>query len=217
MEQQIKELRIKIDGLAQLTKELKPVKLEKVTFENNIGKIKNKNNFEYIDEGLLIILEKSNSKEIEKAVDSLYLAKAWLGKILAELGVESPYKSGYKTVEDIQPTADVTSKEINNIEIGNTWRIEGLEREPNYIEKVDWLRTEIEKLTTIIKDFGKPTEWFIPSREFNIARTNSYNYLSEARFWLGFELQRVREESINKAFDDCKMVTPTMSPNKTNE
>jgi hypothetical protein len=35
---------------------------------------------------------------------------------------------------------------------------------------------------------------FVPTREFAIARTNSYNYLSEARLWLGFELQRIKEQ-----------------------
>ena len=32
------------------------------------------------------------------------------------------------------------------------------------------------------------------SREFAIARTNCYTHLCEARFWLGFELQRIKEE-----------------------
>ena len=77
METQIKELRVKIDGLAQLTKELKPLR--------DCGKKECE------------FCPKINSKEIEKAVDSLYLAKAWLGKVLGELGTENPYGSGYKT------------------------------------------------------------------------------------------------------------------------
>src|SRR5690606_38333619 len=87
MEKEIKELRVKIDGLAQLCEGLhKPS-----------DPMKNANWVIY------------TTKEVEKVVDSLYLAKAWLGKVLEELGASNPYKSGYKTVEDIVPTADIAN------------------------------------------------------------------------------------------------------------
>jgi hypothetical protein len=54
MEEQIKKSRVRIDGLAQLTKELKP-----------IYDMHSRNN------------RKSNSKEIENAHQSLIFAKAW--------------------------------------------------------------------------------------------------------------------------------------------
>ena len=160
IEDEVKELRVKIDGLSQLVKELKP---DVITGTSN-GK-----DFYY------------NPPEVRNCYDSLIFAKAWLGKILAELGTINPYKSGYKTKEDIEPTADVS-----NIDLNETVTM-GL------IEKIDWLRTEIEKLVILIKDLNGTTE-SKPSREFAIARTNSYNYLCEAKFWLGFELQRIKEE-----------------------
>jgi len=133
MKEQIKELRVKIDGLSQLTKELKPL-----TFLSSVD-----NSRDY------------NSPEIEKAYDSLILAKAWLGKVLGELGEATPYKNdgNRKTIGDIEPTADraITTQTIHT---GNQ------------------------------------------SREFAIARTNSYNHLCEARFWLGFELQRIKESKV---------------------
>ena len=160
MKEQIKELRVRIDGLAQLTKELKPIKSgwvgEPIPNTNKLG---------------------INSKEIEKAVDSLYLAKAWLGKVLGELGNENPYGSGYKTKEDIVPTQDVSAPIV-------------IFEDFNHIEKVDWLRTEIEKVVNEVKEI--PTKDL--SREFAIARTNCFTHLSEARFYLGFELSRVKDE-----------------------
>lgn len=166
MKKQIKELRIKIDGLAQLTRNLNPVKVS-------------------------IIEGYKDSKEIDKSVDSLILAKAWLGKLLGELGVESPYpKDGTrKDINDIEPTADKQSfLRYKGDDFKTT--IEEFESK-NHIEKVDWLRQEIKK---IIEEVSK---WYThtkpPSREFSIARTNAYNYLCEARFWLGFELGRIKE------------------------
>ena len=165
MKNQIKELRVKIDGLAQLTKRLEVL----------LG-------YNFNESAVY-----GNTKEIKKSVENLYLSKAWLGKMLGELGTENPYGSGYKTKEDIVPTQDV------NISIQEVFNNSMLNR--NHIEKVDWLRQEIQ---AVIKDVSK---WYThtqaPSREFSIARTNTYNYLCEARFWLGFELERIKENEDN--------------------
>jgi hypothetical protein len=170
MKARVKELRVKIDGLAQLTKDLEPIR--------NMGF---RNNKAYLFE---------NSVEIEKAVDSLYLAKAWLGKILGELGEETPYANdgNRKIIEDIEPTADVAREEDLH-DGGWQW---GEYQEKSHIEKVDWLREQTKKISDEV------SKWYIhtqtPSREFAIARTNVYNYLCEARFWLSFELTRVKKD-----------------------
>lgn len=199
MKEQIKKLRISIDGLAQLTKELKLSKKEIIgTNTDIIGSIMTFNGWRDI-----------NSKEIEKAVDSLYLGKAWLGKVLGELGNENPYGSGYKTKEDIVPTQDVAKKEDNGDCI-YPFLITVKEYEnKNHIEKVDWLRTEIESLvkeviaipvgeTVRIIDIDgvlpEQQKFSAFSREFAIARTNCYTHLCEARFWLGFECERIKNE-----------------------
>lgn len=176
MKESIKNLRIQIDGLAQLTKELKPIK--------TIEKPKEPVNNRFTSNEIYIEV---NSKEIEKAVDSLYLAKAWLGKVLGELGTENPYGSGYKTVEDIVPTQDVA------LHGGGVIYSVGF----NYIEKVDWLRTEIEK---IIKNLPKYRDFDNSIKDENktISLPAIYQsilqHLCEARFWLGWELNRLRDE-----------------------
>lgn len=169
MQDQIKTLRVQCDGLAQLTKELKPV-----------------SPIYYVD---LF----TNSKEIDKAVDSLYLAKAWLGKLLGELGTANPYSSGYKTKEDIVPTQDVASERLSGI---------GFETENdkylklNHIEKVDWLRTEIQKLIPELEwgqEYPSYEEWKKDEKKI-LAVRESQKHLSEARFWLGFECERIKNE-----------------------
>jgi len=155
----IKELRVSIDGLAQLTKGLKPL-------------------YKY--------------KEIEKAVDSLYLSKAWLGKVLSELGTENPYKSGYKTKEDIVPTQDVDNDILKFSKFDDTkyanW---------NHIEKVDWLRQEIQKLIESLNRRHGRTLNATNEEHFNYnywnAINKSYNYLCEVKFQLGFEFSRIKD------------------------
>lgn len=167
MKEQIKELRVKIDGLSQLTKELKPI------HEGYKG-----------EDGSKFYI---NSDEINKCYDSLILAKAWLGKILGELGTETPYKNDgkRKEVKDIEPTAD-RGKRGNLImfeEVGDFWDSK------SHIEKVDWLREEIRKANNAIIQYTQSYQigWIA------VYSLRCDKYLSEARFWLGFELDRVRD------------------------
>lgn len=168
MQEKVKQLRLGIDGISQLVKDLKS------TYNDTICK-------QECCKDIFI------SKQTEKAYDSLIFAKAWLGKVMGELGVDSPYRSGYKTKEDIEPTADVADKALPNF-----LTLKGDFSELNYIEKVDYLRTAIDDLVKEVKNLDSNLEVRL-SREFAIARTNSYNHLCEARFWLGFELQRIKE------------------------
>jgi hypothetical protein len=176
MIEEIKELRVKIDGLSQLVKELKPIpsceQKNCLTCENTL-----------------------NSKEIKESYDSLILAKAWLGKILGEFGTESPYKNdgNRKTVEDIEPVADTVKESFNNYE---EEQLKQDYENKNHIEKVDWLREEIKKILEDItflpvksKDKGNYPIFF--GFKYQLIE----QYLSEARFWLGFELRRCRKES----------------------
>lgn len=169
MKEQIKELRVKIDGVAQLTKE---------SNTNHIG----------------------GSKEMDKTVDSLYLAKAWLGKVLGELGEATPYANDgkRKTVEDIEPAADTLNrfkvKSIGfNENIASTYVYYNLLKENwdmfNYIEKVDWLRQEIQHLTHLVY------QYCVENSKTRFHSEIAYKHLCEARFHLGFELERIRESS----------------------
>lgn len=163
MQQKIKELRVEIDGLSKLVKSLKVP-----------------TTFTVEDFGII------KSKEIEKSYDSLILAKAWLGKVLQELGEPTPYKSdgNRHSKEDIEPTADIAGEliEVDAFNFGNF-------SEKNHIEKVDWLRQQIQKITDSVADLDLE----LPSGT-RIFFINSLEYLIEARFWLGFELQRLKEE-----------------------
>jgi hypothetical protein len=199
MKEQIKKLRIQIDGLSQLVKELRPVG----QFSIDISKLPNEASLEEV----ISVFEKTGYavghgeefitplpqqfKEIEKAYDSLILAKAWLGKMLGELGAESPYPKDdtRKTVADIEPTADVNNEVPFEDRVGET-----LFRDKNHIEKVDWLRQEIQKIAN--KNFAVSLGLDVTD-DYRLSRyaDNCEDHLSEARFWLGFELQRIRESS----------------------
>lgn len=175
MQEKIKEIRINIDGLYQLTEELKPLK------GLNYANV-------YVEE---------NSKQIEDAAHSLIYAKAWLGKVLGELGAENPYKSGYKTAADIEPTQDVADKIIVKYpdsllcEQDPKNGSEPKSRQPSHIEKVDWLRTEIQE---IYNAFDSLNLQETPTNSLNFFRQYVLKYLAEARFALGFELQRIKEQ-----------------------
>lgn len=177
MKDTTKELRIKIDGLSQLVKELKPI--DALWGNNEVPE----------DAAFRHIM--ITSKAINKAADSLLLSKAWLGKVLAELGTENPYKSGYTSKDDIKPTAD-TANFKDKISIIN--EVNYLDM--NHIEKVDFIRTEIEKCIQVIvdMDFTKSDANVLPTKERAIARINAYSHLCEAKLWLGFELARIKNE-----------------------
>ena len=59
----------------------------------------------------------------------------------------------------------------------------------SHIEKVDWLRTEIQKIIDNTTDFSQEKE------DIELEQSFVYKYLCEAKFWLGFELSRYRDEN----------------------
>ena len=178
MKEHLKRERVNIDGLARLVKNLKPYPEENYLKEDTES----------------AYYAHYNSKEIDKSVDCLLLAKAWLGKCLEYTGEESPYKSGYRTKEDIEPTADVNfAPEM----------LAGYEEQTSHIEKVDYLRTEIQRLNNIplmmdlatIADNLSPDDFLYNKHIVKLTRCKkkANEYLTEARFWLGFEISRIRE------------------------
>lgn len=175
MKEVIKELRVKIDGLSQLVKVLGSVN---------------------ISEGKPVYIR---PVEIDNCHTSLILAKAWLGKVLGELGESTPYANdgNRKTVADIEPTADKAVEEPTSINYEftyaknrwSTW---------NHIEKVDWLRQEIDKVIPSYYELDDAIEKYNPNQvTCSSLLWNAYTHLCEARFWLGFELQRIKERNAN--------------------
>jgi len=203
MKNQITELRTKIDGLSQLVKSLKPIVDYTPIFENNIGTVKTfeKGDIDYIgkkyvDAGILLIVGEKNSNELNKCYDSLKLAKVWLGKALKELGIEPTSDIAELDIAFRDPHLKSSQgKKMEALVIGGIVMVDYLEM--SYIEKVDWLREEISKLivdyTSTINNIlnGKITiEGII---HLNLFKNNIYIHLSEAIFWLDFELDRVKE------------------------
>lgn len=212
MKEKIKELRVRIDGLSQLVEGLEQgikfmidlsAKPENITVAEWLEIFK-QTNFLFVDgfNDSKAIYENVEIKECHK---NLILAKAWLGKVLGELGENTPYSNDgkRKTVKDIEPAADKPVNVGNNIG-ENTWYngnfnateskgdliIEGKHwSDFNHIEKVDWLRQEIknvQKEVHTVSDCGTPISGLL-------AWNFIYQHLCEARFWLGFELQGIKE------------------------
>lgn len=211
MKEKIKELRIKIDGLAQLVEHLHPQR----SFKIDIAQIPEGWDLEkfitYFKESGYAITDSRQHKlvsraiqeipqqfkEVEKAKDSLYLAKAWLGKILQELGEQTPYQNDgkRKEVEHIENAVDTSKIEKLNdygsVSVGNYLLLPNWGK-MKHVEKVDSLR---EMIKDVIQEISKkyrnvPT----PIKEVGIAGTICYTHLSEARFWLGFELERIKKQ-----------------------
>src|SRR6056297_375085 len=82
------------------------------------------------------------SDEITYCSGNLLLAKAHLGSLLGEIGTDNPYSDNKKTVEDIEPTADVnTTGSLEDVILkGRNKDI--LWEKVSHIEKVDWIRQE---------------------------------------------------------------------------
>jgi hypothetical protein len=215
MQEQIKEIRVQLDGLAQLTKNLVTIyKIDRIYIPKGLSED------EYIDqikksgEPFIGKTLNGNSKEVNKTYDLLILAKAWLGKVLEELGSETPYANdgSRKEVKDIESAADKFPQKTIEGKPAFPDLYGGSSAHPtskmwkdlSHIEKVDWLRQDIEKvsnrlqekmgrtLNRLIQDIQTNTEIF----NYNCwnAVNQSYNHLCEARFWLGFELGRIRDE-----------------------
>ncbi len=203
MIEQITNLRIKIDGLSQLVKELTPKtriidiilcpQLQDESVESWVERAKTIG--AYKESAGIQETGAANSKEVEKAYDSLILAKAWLGKVLGELGEATPYANDGKRKEvgDIEPTADKGNIEDVIYEncIANCSKDYSL---LNHIEKIDWLREEIKILLDDYNELENNLEESFPNEvNYSPILWLYYINLCEARFWLGFELGRVRD------------------------
>ena len=165
MENQIKQFRVKVDGVNQLLQTMKPVPTK-------------------VEAQTVFVA----SDELLKTSEKLLFAKAWAGKLLAAIGTPTPYKNEgvRKTVADIEPTADV-AKKVEDFPLVPDDAVDVASF--NHIEKIDFLRGEIKAFVEYVEKIDTKDK----SREFAIARTNVYNYLCEASMWLGFELQRIKE------------------------
>ena len=180
MEKELKEFRVKIDGLAQLTQGL----MVRWSVDASLRKEGESREalFKRAKEEGFAKSNDDNSVEIDNAKHDLYFAKFWCGKALGALGTPSPYVNDgkRKEVADIEPTDDKATP------VGG-WSGR------NHIEKVDWLRQEIQKVIDqglLIYENNLNPSITIP----NLIAAQIHVHLIEARGWLGFELERIREK-----------------------
>lgn len=129
------------------------------------------------------------SHPLDDCRHALLLAKAWAGKLLGSLGEETPYKNdgNRKTVADIEPTDSRATGVITG--------------EMSDIERIDWLRQQIGVLLTTVDELPAGA---INTRQGSIARTQIEVYLTESRFHLGFELERIRYEHLEAQKNSAK-------------
>jgi len=174
MQEKIKSLRLEIDALAQLVNTMRGAILFRSLLTDGIA--------------------------IKNCQQSLLFSKAWLGKCMGALGVETPYKNdGHrKEVKDIEPTADRNSSIFGD-------DLEKIDFETmNYVEKIDFCRQKINPIISRIENIisnDNITERPVGNLLFNLAIMNSHQHLCESRFHLGFELEQIREKTAERNTD----------------
>lgn len=119
------------------------------------------------------------SGESTLAWRSLQMGKAWLGKALESLGTSpNPYPAS-DTAKGIPPTADVNK--AKDIPLAP--------KDPDgYTQYLNKTRVEVQDLINQVAYFKNSN-----SNSFNEAIANSFNHLTEAKLWFGYELGRVKE------------------------
>lgn len=128
------------------------------------------------------------SAEMTLAYRSLQLGRGWLGKAKGVLGEETPY-TVVDNVADIPKTADAN---ITKVYV----------TQPDHLAYVNVFRKELKKIIAdlINADFSDapssedPMFW----SKLNACVASSWSNLEEASMWLGFELERLREENLKK-------------------
>lgn len=118
-------------------------------------------------------------------LNSLFYGKSWLGKALGELNEKNPYKVDKVIVnpKDIPPTADV-AEGISKLVYDFMLKGE--------LERIQYLRTKIQDIT----DYLLRSHFKCDTELFELSLKNSYSHLSEAKFHLGKELARIRNNSL---------------------
>lgn len=120
-----------------------------------------------------------SSAETTKANNSITMAKCWMGKLLGQLGEETPYKNDGKrlTIADIEPAAD--TGQLNG-------PINGTQ-----VESIDWVR---ERVTALLRNFNELVKDSNPETLPPLVILVSIEqHLHECRFWLGLDLARIRD------------------------
>lgn len=122
------------------------------------------------------------SAETVKAVNSLKLGRCWMGKLLGLLNEENPYKNdgNRHTVSDIEKAVHTS---VHHRDLSKM----------SQVERIDWVRQD---LSLLQKDFDTLVHSAdTPNIAISTSLVSVFQHLAEARFWLGYELGRLRDTS----------------------
>jgi len=185
MKQQIKNIRICIDSLIELTKTLYPDSFyvidiaqrpDNISIEDYINQIKKTGVI--ISDSSKVNIQNLNHKhmptfyrELEEAKKHLILTYKWLGKIIE-----------YTTAETYLDDDKVNPLIMNDVY--NESRFES----KNYIEKINYL---IDKIKEIIET---DPFMYVHETRYIPEEYNMFQHLTEATFWLELEIDRVKEK-----------------------
>lgn len=120
--------------------------------------------------------------------DKIFIGKAWLGKLLAELNNKNPYttEKPVANASEIPPTADVAN---------NMSSVIRYMRLKNQIEQIVSLREALDKDISGIESLRTDLEFIKDKRLAAIAKTQSYVNICEAKFELGNQLALIRDKN----------------------
>ncbi len=133
------------------------------------------------------------SDETFLAYRELQLAKAWLGKSLGYLGNASPYPA-VDSVDKIPATTEVSETPFQ------------LPGDPH--QNANVLRNEIEAIIGAVQA-NMPTE----ARKYQCFM-KCWEHLTEAKFWYGYEIGRIRDGIVNDSRESAKKVSIALTFNE---
>lgn len=120
--------------------------------------------------------------------DEIFLAKGWLGKLLGVLGAENPYKvdGGVKAINQIPPTAEVD----NSLEFH---QFRNAFSNKNGLDALQALRDRLQDVLDDIKNLNyDDLDLKDAYGEVSVCKTNAWTYGTNAKFFLGADLQKLR-------------------------
>ena len=133
----------------------------------------------------------NKSPEIVKAMDSLLIAKAWMGKMLQAIGEQNPYAESHNPQSPvIEKAADeTTSNMLSVFESENVMTQTG---------RVKYLRSMISETGSIARIVISGKEGYNVEKKMKSFEAMfpyfALQHLQEAKMWLGWELGFIRKE-----------------------
>ena len=127
------------------------------------------------------------SREVSLAHTNLQRCKMWLGKVLQELKVQTPYPDSENPAnKTIEPQADHTDNSLMSV-----WK----EMEPSQTVRVKHFRARCEELARPMNELlAEPAPPGVNlTGKASIILITATLALEEAKMWLGWELDRIRK------------------------